>query len=211
MEINKKLIDTIDIFVNKCDNFDKIYKEVINIVNNNTNENIDELYDIVTCYIEIRKEHGIIIKIYDDYKKTAKTKNDEEMYNLSTFNSILENVKNLVQNIDFQYKQFATYFPELVNNNLMTVILIINEKENEDDKKLINMINKIKSVKYENKYKIMKCKKNSNEIKLKIKNNKYVTLKPKSIPSLYLLNKKTMTEVPGNNIKNDEILRSILN
>ena len=211
MEINKKLIDTIDIFINKCDNFDKIYKEVINIVNNNISNNVNELYDLVECYMELRKDHGIMIKIYDNYKKIAKIENDDEMYNLSTFNSILENVKNLMQNVDFQYKQFASYFPELINNNSMTVILVINETENINDKRLVEMLNKIKGIKYENKYKIMKCKKNTNEIKLKIKDNKHIILKPKKIPSLYLLNKKTVTEISGENIKNDEVLKSILN
>ncbi len=209
MEINKKLIDTIDIFVEKCDNFDKIYKQVVNIINNNIKNNVDDLYNLVDCYIEIRKEHGIMIKLYDDYKKIITIENDEEMYNLSTFDSIIDNVKNLIQNIDLQYKQFAIYFPELVNNNFMTVILLVNEKEDENDIRLLNMINKIKLVKYENKYKVLKYKKGSNGTKLKLGDNKEITLRPKRVPSLYLLNKKRITEIPGDSLKNNDELNSI--
>jgi hypothetical protein len=209
MEINKNLIDTIEIFVDKCDNFDKLYKKVIKIINTEINDNLDELYDITSNYIEIRGCHGRIIKTYDNYKNSG-LKNDEEMYNLSALTSILENVNNIIQNVDFQYKQFATYFPNLVNKSYLTVLLIVDNNETEEDIRLINMLNEIKVKKYEHKYKIMKCgKKEGIELKIR-KKNKKIRLVPKKTPSLYLINDDIISEIQTENIKNKEMLEKIL-
>jgi len=209
MEINKNLIDTIEIFVDKCDNFDKLYKKVATIINTEINNNLDELYDITANYIEIRAHHGKIIKIYDSYKSSG-LKNDEEMYNLSALSSILENVNNIIQNVDFQYKQFATYFPNLVNKNYLTVLLIVGKNESEEDVRLINMLNEIKVSKYENKYKIMKCgKKEGLELKIRKKNQK-IKLVPTKTPSLYLIKNNIVSEVPIQNIKDKKTLERML-
>ena len=209
MEINKNLIDTIDIFIDKCENFDKLYRQVIKIINAEINDNLDELYDITSNYIEIRAYHGKIIKTYESYKNSD-IKNDEEMYNLSALSSILENVNNIIQNVDFQYKQFATYFPNLVNKSHSTVLLIISKNETDEDNRLINMLNQVKSTRYENKYKIMKCgDREGLELKIRKKNQK-IKIVPKKTPSLYLINNDIISEIPTENIKNKAMLEKML-
>lgn len=210
MEINKKLIDSIDIFVEKCDNFDIVYQKVLDIILKRISDNVDILYGLVECYIEIRKYHGIIIKLYNEFEKSVDINNERDMYDLSSYNSIIDNIKNLIQNVDFQYKQFASYYPDLIDNNSVTVLLIINEKETEKDLNLINLLNKVKRDKYQNKYKVMKMKKNKSSVKLNVNKNK-ITLNPKSVPSLYLLRKNNLLEVPGDNIQNENVMASIIN
>jgi hypothetical protein len=210
MEINKNLIDTIEIFVEKCESFDKLYTKVVKIINTEINDNLDELYDITSGYVEIRAYHGKIIKIYDSYKN-SKLQTDEDMYNLSALSSILENVNNIIQNVDFQYKQFATYFPKLVDKNYLTVLLIVGKKETNEDRRLINMINELKVQRYENKYKIMKCGKNEGlELKIRKKNQKMM-IAPKKTPTLYLIKKDIISEIPSENIRNKAMLEKILN
>lgn len=98
----------------------------------------------------------------------------------------------------------------MIDNNSVTVLLIINEKETEKDLNLINLLNKVKKDKYQNKYKVMKMKKNKKSIKLNVYKNK-VTLSPKSIPSLYLFRNNNLLEVPGENIQNESVMSSIIN
>lgn len=209
MEINKKLIDTIDIFVEKCENFDIVYKEVVSIINKEE-DNIDKFYDLVQNYIEIRSIHGRILKNYENYSASLSEESDEDMYNLSSLNSIIENSKNLIQNIDFQYKQFAVYYPDLIENSMMTVILLVNTEKNEKDKMLINAMNEIRNKKYKNKYEIVECNKKE-KIELKInKSNKKIMLSAKKLPCLYLLNNKLITKIDGENIINKNIFDSLI-
>lgn len=209
MEINKNLINTIEIFVTKCENFDKSYKNMVKIINNQANDNLDELYDVTNYYIELRACHGKIIKLYDSYKN-CKLDNEEYLYNLSVLNSIIGDVGNMIQNVDFQYKQFATFFPKLVSKDHLTVLLVVNKNETEEDKKFINMLNEIKANKYENKYKIMKCgKKEGLELKIKSKNQK-IKLLPKSTPMMYLIKDDIISEIKLKNIENKKMLENIL-
>jgi ribosomal protein L16 Arg81 hydroxylase len=209
MEINKYLIECIEIFIKKCETFDELYKKVIKIIKNDINDNLDDLYDITNNYIEIRAAHGQIIKLYNKYKNSD-LKTDEELYNLSTLSSILDNINNMIQNIDFQYKQFATFFPNLVNKNYLTVLLIVSKKETDEDTRLINMINEIRETKYENKYKIIKCG-NKEGIELKVKRlNQKVKFTPKNTPALYLIDNNIISEIQTSNIKDKKMLEKII-
>lgn len=209
MEINKKLIDAIDIFVEKCENFDIVYKEVVTIINKEE-DNIDKFYDLVQNYIEIRSVHGRILKNYENYSANLSEDSDEDMYNLSSLNSIIENSKNLIQNIDFQYKQFAVYYPDLIENSMMSIILLVNTEKTEKDKMLINAMNEIKNKKYKNKYEVVECNK-KDKIELKIsKSNKKVMLSTKKLPCLYLLNNKLITKIDGENIANKDSFESLI-
>lgn len=210
MEINKKIIDTIDNFVDKCDYFDSVYKNIIKIIGNNINDNINELYDLVDCYIDIRKDHGIILKLYENFKNNCDENNEKDMYDLSSLNSMLDNIKNLIKNIDFQYKQFASFYPKLVRNNHMTVLLVVNDNETNKDTKMLEMINSIRNTKYQNKYKIIKGK-NNKSITLRVNKNKQVSLLPKMLPTLYILNDNNAIEIPCEDIKNEQMMLSLLN
>ena len=169
MELNLKLLNNIDNLVKLSTDFDSGFKIIYNLdTNDKLNEkNIDILYSITQNYILMRKVHGDILLMMHKFtnsinlhsniqnnnlqekksnKNTPKTNTDNiddletsKLYDLSTFSTLLGNVNDLMNNIDYEYKKIALKYPKFINKNQLIIILIV---QNSEDKyiKLIGIL-----------------------------------------------------------------------
>jgi len=228
MNFNKLLLDKIDNLVILSKEFDENYKKIIETIDNNLDEKIINcIYTLTKNYISLRTIHGEIILLmnkYENYtgeniKKDDKDLNENsdnkinKLYDLSTFYSIITNINELINNIDFQYKKIATKYPKYIGNKSLTVMLLIDENEDENKNVYTQLINKVK-VKYpENIYKIIKV--NKKEKKEKKKNLDKIlginlTLKITILPTIYVINGTNIVELPLDKINNiEEVLENI--
>ena len=110
MNFNKIVLDKIDKFISLSKEFDLNYNNVITLQDNEIkNENIKYIYMITKYYIEIRALHGELLLLVDQLKNSINSNkllkqndNTNKLYDLSTFNSILSNINELITNIDYQ-------------------------------------------------------------------------------------------------------------
>jgi hypothetical protein len=212
MDINNSLIRKIDHIVKLSDEFDNIFTSLIKKKSEMDSKIIEDLYKLTQLFIFIRSEHGGIIMLMDRKKDDIKSHSSElsdklvnELYDLSTFDSVMENVSNLISNIDFEFKRVAMMFPKYINKKPMTLILLTNNMNKND--KYITMINKIKEIHPENIYKVIQCEKGDKVNCGKI-SDKNINLTAKNIPALFLINEHKITELPSEQIDNVEILKN---
>jgi hypothetical protein len=66
--------------------------------------------------------------------------NNSELYDFSTFTSMIENVSNVVNNIDFEFKKIALMFPRHINNNRENIIFFKEKNKNTKYSKWIDEI-----------------------------------------------------------------------
>jgi len=136
--------------------------------------------------------------------------NNNGLYDLSTFTSIIENVSNVVNNVDFEFKKIALMFPKYINTNKENVLFFKERNKNtkyskwieeikEDNNDIdINVI-ELSSNDIDSKYNLSKI--SSNNIDIKIKN----------LPSLYIMNNDNITEIELKGIKNINEFKNYLN
>lgn len=234
--INTKILNKINNLVKLSEEFDSEYKVIygLNPETELDEKNIDILHSMTKNYIEIRKEHGefLIImsnlinskasqNILETNKKNDKSKSSMEtdsiniLYDISSFNTIANNINDLINNIDYEYKKIAVKYPKFINTNPITIIFITNESDVEikQYEKLINELKteypeyKYKNIKCANKSGINKCEKELEEYNIKIKSIK-------SLPLAFIVNNSYVTEIPLGKI--DEInkkdtIRNLIN
>jgi len=212
MDINNSLIRKIDHIVKLSDEFDNIFTSLIKKKSDMDSQTIEDLYKLTQLFIFIRSEHGGIIMLMDRKKDDIKSHSSElsdklvnELYDLSSFDSVMENVSNLISNIDFEFKRVAMMFPKYINKKPMTLILLTNNMSKND--KYIMMINKIKEIHPENIYKVIQCEKGDKVNCGKI-SDKNINLTAKKIPGLFLINEHKINELPSEQIDNVEILKN---
>lgn len=222
MNFNKLVLDKIDNLVNLTKKFDMGFKIIINLPNENIDEkNINEIYTLTKHYIEIRSEHGYLLIMMNQLLNSAtKSLSDSDpnkiigestdyLYDLSTFNSLIINVGELVNNIDFQYKKIALKYPKFINKKPFTVILFTNSDTDSKVNSYIEMIEQLRKEFPENYYKIIKCEKNNRKIKCEL--NLPSSIKIKTLPSLLIQNgDSSITEIPLDKINGIESIISIL-
>jgi hypothetical protein len=153
INFNNSLIQKIDNIEKISGEFDEIFSHLIKIKNvqNITPENIEQLYKLTKLFKFIRSEHGSLLILLDKKKDLLKSKSSEltdelveELYDLSTFDSIISNVSDLVSNIDFEFKRIAIMFPKFMNKKPLTIILFIDKIDPKN--KYIKMIEEVKKV-----------------------------------------------------------------
>lgn len=235
MNFNKKLIDKIDNLVKLSTEFDTGFKIVFELDADKINQqNAEILYSMTRNYILMRKEHGELILMMnkqinsinfepkdgdkEQNKKNKKKNNTEidntmELYNISTFNTLLSNANDLINNIDYEYKKIALKYPKFINDGQMTLILI---QSTETDNKYIKMIEELKNSHPEHKYKIincgdsksdiLKCEKELEAYGIKLKSDK----SQKSMPVIYIKNKSIITEIPLSKINDIEPIKKLI-
>jgi len=199
MNFNILLIKKIDNIMDMSTQFDKL---IMPILDNNASEpDVKNIYDITSLYILIRAEHGGILILNDKMRmsiiKRDNTLNDEtvnKLYDLSTFTSIVANIDNLVNNIDFQYKKIALMFPDLIEKKQIDIVLFTKTLDKDD--KYIKIIEEAKGLKKQNKYHVIECEKPSKVINCDKILNKCVSIKVEKLPSLYLVNDDNIAELP---------------
>jgi len=199
----------------------------VDILADVTNKDINnKIYKLTQKYMDIRKNHGELLIVENNLKKNINKKiknnnklqkggvavdNNTELYDLSTFTSMIENVSNVVNNIDFEFKKIALMFPKYINNNKENIILfkeknkntkyskwideIKEEKNNEID---INVI-ELSSKDIDSKYNLSKA--SLNDVDIKIKN----------LPSMFRINDENIIEIELKSIKNINEFKNYLN
>ena len=176
--------------------------------------------------MDIRSNHGELLIMENNLKKNINKKiknniklqkggnpvnNNTELYDLSTFTSMIENVSNVVNNIDFEFKKIALMFPKYINNNRENVLFFkernkntkyskwIEEIKEEDNKDIdINVI-ELSSKDIDNKYNLSNI--SSNNVDIKIKN----------LPSMFIINNGNIAEIELKSIKNINEFKNYLN
>lgn len=217
MNINISLIKKIDNIVKLSNEFDNIFNSLIRITDPSDlkSEQIEELYKLTQLFIFIRSEHGSLLILLDRKKEKINSESSElsdqlvnELYDLSTFNSIIINASELVSNIDYEFKRIAIMFPRFINKKPMTLILLTNNIKPKN--KHIKMIEELKKINPENIYKVFECgvgqKVNCGKIL-----GKSVNITVESLPSLYLINESNISTIPLDKIENVEKLAKMIN
>lgn len=232
--IQLKILNKIDNLVKLSNDFDSGFKIIYNLdPSSQLNEsNIELLYSMTKNYILMRKEHGELLLMMNKFvnsinynveiqnggaksnKNISKlniTNDDEDnkaLYDLSTFNTLLGNVNDLINNIDYEYKKIAVKYPKFINMKQMTIILISSDLEN----KYTKLLEDIKIEHPEHKYKIIKCDNKKEDISkceedLK---NYGIKIKPKTLPVIYIINDTTLTEIPISKIDSIEPIKNLI-
>ena len=196
----KSLLQKINNILKLSEEFEELHKKFID---NSIEENdIPEMmYKITHLLVLIRAEHGSLILLFDKMKTKSLNEstelNDqfiENCYDISTFNSIFNNITSLIDNIDYEFKTLATKYPKYVNLHPTFVILILNE-ENKDEK-LINLMNNLQKELPQNSYKIIFCE-DTGKCKVKLNDiiNKDIKVEIKKLPSLFIITDNNITEI----------------
>ena len=199
----------------------------VDILADVSNKNINKkIANLTKSYMDIRSNHGELLIMENNLKKNINKKiknniklqkggnpvnNNTELYDLSTFTSMIENVSNVVNNIDFEFKKIALMFPKYINNNRENVLFFkernknskyskwIDEIKEEDNKDIdINVI-ELSSKDIDNKYNLSNI--SSNNVDIKIKN----------LPSMFIINNGNIAEIELKSIKNINEFKNYLN
>jgi hypothetical protein len=216
INFNNSLIQKIDNIEKISGEFDEIFSHLIKIqdVKNITPNDIEQLYKLTKLFKFIRSEHGSLLILLDKKKDLIKSKSSEltdelveDLYDLSTFDSIISNVSDLVSNIDFEFKRIAIMFPKFMNKKPLSIILFIDKIYPKN--KYIKMIEEVKKLYPENIYKVFECKEGS-KVNCGKYNNKDLILSAKNVPNMFLINDSNITMLPTENIQNSKILLEFL-
>lgn len=130
------------------------------------------------------------------------------LYDLSTFNTLIGNINDLINNIDYEYKKIAIKYPKFINKKQMLIILITKNLED----KYVKLMDEIKIEYSEHKYKIIKCEDKKEEItKCEEELKEYgIKIKPKILPVIYIINDTTITEIPISKIDGIEPIKNLI-
>jgi hypothetical protein len=198
----KSLLQKINNILKLAEDFEELNKKILLIdEENNIPENMFKLTHLLVL---IRAEHGSLILLFDKMKTNNLNKstelNDEfieNCYDISTFNSTLQNITSVVDNIDFKFKTLATKYPKFVNLHPTYVILMLKdyppEKEN---KALVDILLELQKELPENCYKVIFCEE-SEKCKVKLNEiiNKDVNVTVTEFPSIYIVTDNNITEI----------------
>ena len=144
-------------------------------------------------------------------KENLNTKSDnlKLLYDISTFSTLVNNINDLINNVDYEYKKIAVKYPKFINKKQITVILITSSNS---DKKYINMIEELKKEYPEHKYKVIVCQNENDISKCQEELEEYeIEVKSlKSLPEIYILNDSTINKIPISKLDNAEPLKKLL-
>ena len=145
----------------------------------------------------------VMTNIIDTDETITKT-----LYDLSTFNTLMSNINDLINNIDYEYKKIAIKYPKFINKKQMTIILITKNLED----KYTKLMDDIKTSCPEHKYKIIKCEDKKEEItKCEEELKEYgIKIKTKILPVIYIINNSTITEIPISKIDGTEPIKNLI-
>jgi hypothetical protein len=214
MNLNKIILDKISNFTLLSREFDNNYLNIIKIIDTQINdESKKNIFMVTKNYIELRSIHGELIMLIDDFKNLIKQKkktdeNTNNFYDLSTFNSILTTINELITNIDFQYKKIAVKYPNFITKKPLIILLFTDDDSENND--FVKLLNNVKDQVQENIYKVIKCEKNIKKFKCDNIIGIKLTLKITSLPLLYIINDKNIIEIPIDKINNTDALKNLI-
>ena len=123
IDINKSLLEKIDNINKLTADFDIIFDTLKDLQSTKIDhEQINQLYKLTELYKLIRTEHGSLIILLEQKKDFIKLNIDkftseiinQNYFDLSTFESIIKNVSEILSNIDFEFKRIAIMFPKFM-------------------------------------------------------------------------------------------------
>lgn len=177
----------------------KIHGELIFMVNKLINSvNIEDINNSDKKQEKKSNKTNTKTKDKDEYENDDNNNLNKSFYEISTFSTLLNNINDLVNNIDHEYKKIAIKYPKFINKSQITLIIIL-EDNDEEDTKYIKLIEGLKSEYPEHKYKLIKCgnkKTDINKCENELKEYGIKIKSVKSLPLLYIVNNSNITEVP---------------
>jgi hypothetical protein len=206
------LTSNIDNIIKKSTEFDYICNNIIeNSVTEDIRNNIEKL---TNDYINIRKNHGELllleINLKKDINKNIKLQkggSSNELYDLSAFTSIIQNVTEIVNNIDFEFKKIALLYPQHIIQNKKNVLFF---KDKNKNSKYSKWIENIKETNNNIDFDIIELSDNNNKYNLSKLTSEDIDIEVKRLPSLFVVKNNNLVEIQLNNIKNIEELKNII-
>jgi hypothetical protein len=206
------LSNNIENILKKSTDFDFICTDILDDLNSkNVREKVENL---TKNYINIRKSHGELLLLENNLKKNInkniklqKGGSNNELYDLSTFTSIIENVSNVVNNIDFEFKKVALLFPQFIGDNKQNVLYF---KDKNKNSKYSKWIDDIKEKKNNVNFEIVELSDDNKKYNLSKLTSEDIDIEIKNLPSLFIVKNNNLIEVQLGNIKNIDELKNIL-
>ena len=206
------LSNNIENILKKSTDFDFICSDILDDLNSkNVREKVENL---TKNYINIRKSHGELLLLENNLKKNInkniklqKGGGKNELYDLSTFTSIIENVSNVVNNIDFEFKKIALLFPQHIGENKQNILYF---KDKNKNSKYSKWIDEIKDTKDNINFDIIELSEENKKYNLSKLTSEDIDIEVKNLPSLFIVKNNNLIEVQLGNIKNIEELKKIL-
>jgi len=165
-------------------------------------------------YINLRKSHGELLLLENNFKKNInkniklqKGGSKNELYDLSTFTSIIENVSTVVNNIDFEFKKIALLFPQHIGENKQNVLYF---KDKNKNSKYSKWVEEIKETKDNINFDIVELSEDNKKYNLSKLTSEDIDIEVKNLPSLFIVKNNNLIEIQLGNIKNIEELKKIL-
>lgn len=213
MELNGLLIKKIESILELSNKFDKICSSILSASGALSDTNIQNIKELTSIYMSIRTEHGAIIILNDKLKNGLNNKDSNssklinQLYDLSTFTSITENINNLVSNVDFEFKKIAMMYPKMISKNHTNLILFV--KKIDAENKYVKIIEEIKKQRPENNYHVIECNKEGKKIDCSKMIGVKLSINVEKLPSLYLIN-DNIVDLPLERINSvDDLLKII--
>ena len=207
------LSSNIENIIKKSTEFDFICTDIIEDLEC---KNIKQkIINLTNNYISIRKNHGELLLLENNFKKNINKNiklqkggniSNNELYDLSTFTSIIENVSNVVNNIDFEFKKVALIFPQYIGNNKQNILYF---KDKNKNSKYSKWIDEIKQFDKDINLDIIELSDN-NKYNLSNITSENIDIEIKNLPSLFLVKNNNLIEIQLKNIKNIDDLKNIL-
>jgi len=206
------LSNNIENILKKTTDFDYICTDILEDL---TAKDISiKVEKLTNNYINIRKSHGELLLLENNLKKNInkniklqKGGSKNELYDLSTFTSIIENVSNVVNNIDFEFKKIALLFPQHIGENKQNVLYF---KEKNKNSKYSKWVEEIKDTKDNINFEIVELTEDNKIYNLSKLTSEDIDIEVKNLPSLFIVKNNNLIEVQLANIKNIEELKKII-
>ena len=206
------LSNNIENILKKSTEFDYICTDILEDLN--TKDIGIKVEKLTNNYINIRKSHGELLLLENNLKKNInkniklqKGGSKNELYDLSTFTSIIENVSNVVNNIDFEFKKIALLFPQHIGENKQNILYF---KDKNKNSKYSKWIDEIKDTKDNINFDIVELSEENKKYNLSKLTSEDIDIEVKNLPSLFIVKNNNLIEVQLGNIKNIEELKKIL-
>jgi hypothetical protein len=206
------LSNNIENILKKSTDFDYICSDILEDLNSKDIRN--KVEKLTNNYINIRKSHGELLLLENNLKKNInkniklqKGGSKNELYDLSTFTSIIENVSSVVNNIDFEFKKIALIFPQHIGENKQNVLYF---KDKNKNSKYSKWIDEIKDTKNNINFDIVELSEENKKYNLSKLTSEDIDIEVKNLPSLFIVKNNNLIEVNLGNIKNIEELKKII-
>ena len=206
------LSTNIDNIVKKSTEFDYICNDIIEDISAKDMRN--KVEKLTNNYLNIRKNHGELLLLENNFKKSInkniklqKGGSKNELYDLSTFTSIIQNVSDVVNNIDFEFKKVALLFPQYIGENKKNVLFF---KDKNKNSKYSRWIDDIQKTKNNINFDIVELSEENNKYNLSKLTSEDIDIEVKTLPSLFIVKNNNLIEVQLNNIKDIDELKKLL-